>query len=605
MSTLPRRCLRGDTSPPLQAAAPVLRLPGALLFVVLFLLQFPGHQSLAPQTPTAVECTPSVPLASPSIAGPVDSMCASGGKICVLGGVAEYNGRPDIDPVSATAVAKDALSSMECYSTDWMTLPTAALKNQAEASVATFKEGICVASGATSLPFPWPMTPDMSSFTDQAFGTMGCLNHGGNTGWVAQAELLNAGPARVNAGMAQLDNELCIVGGWKPDSTGVADLPNPAGIVHSTVECFSVSSGIGNWQMKSASMTSQRFGHGVVNWGGRLCAVGGQSVVKHFSSILDTAECYSNTNNQWQVLPSQLSQPLVDLAVVAGIGGDNDLTGTMCAVGGAYSHAATGALTATDGFECFDGQSWVVLADMLTARVGLAAAVNGDKLFACGGHDPGSKVVYSTVEIYDPDTKVWSQVPGMNGPRTGLGAVLYHAPTISYESGAAGTLTKTRGGVYADDKLFTVPSYDTKIHRFPKSLTGTTVATTELVSSVDRGPNQCIDRYSGGVAVTDTASAEWVVMVPYSAHRISIMFAETHTIVKEIDVSDYSTVAAQRYMGGVLAEAYSATGTTTDRVVVFCPYKESHVGILTLSSTAAPANIWTFSTAKCRHAARR
>jgi hypothetical protein len=69
--------------------------------------------------------------------------------------------------------------------------------------------------------------------------------------------------------------------------------------------------------------------------------------------------------------------------------------------------------------------SWTTAAPMNTPRVGLAAAVSGGKIYAFGGY--GKPSGYSTrylvtVEVYDPVSTTWSNVPSMKQARYGLAA---------------------------------------------------------------------------------------------------------------------------------------------------------------------------------------
>jgi N-acetylneuraminic acid mutarotase len=74
--------------------------------------------------------------------------------------------------------------------------------------------------------------------------------------------------------------------------------------------------------------------------------------------------------------------------------------------------------------------TWVSLANMPTARRGLAAAVVGNALYAIGGSistTPCSGSPLATVERYDIDTNTWSTVAPLPSPRSDLAAVAHGA----------------------------------------------------------------------------------------------------------------------------------------------------------------------------------
>jgi non-specific serine/threonine protein kinase len=71
---------------------------------------------------------------------------------------------------------------------------------------------------------------------------------------------------------------------------------------------------------------------------------------------------------------------------------------------------------------------WERLRDMPTARGGLAAAFADGQLFAVGGERPTS--VLGTVEAYRISTNAWAKAPAMRTPRHGsalaaVGSALY------------------------------------------------------------------------------------------------------------------------------------------------------------------------------------
>ena len=59
---------------------------------------------------------------------------------------------------------------------------------------------------------------------------------------------------------------------------------------------------------------------------------------------------------------------------------------------------------------------------MPTVRSGIAAAVVNNQLWVFGGEDPGSFTINAEVEVYNPVTNTWRQLPDMPSPRHGIWA---------------------------------------------------------------------------------------------------------------------------------------------------------------------------------------
>ena len=59
---------------------------------------------------------------------------------------------------------------------------------------------------------------------------------------------------------------------------------------------------------------------------------------------------------------------------------------------------------------------------MLTARSGIAAAVVDNELWVFGGEDPANFTFNPEVEVYNPVTNTWRQLPDMPFPRHGIWA---------------------------------------------------------------------------------------------------------------------------------------------------------------------------------------
>jgi hypothetical protein len=99
--------------------------------------------------------------------------------------------------------------------------------------------------------------------------------------------------------------------------------------------------------------------------------------------------------------------------------------GKFYAIGG---RGPLGVLADNDRYDSAT-DTWVSLADMPTARAGLAVAVFGNAIYAIGGRDSGGGPCsqgaggeFATVERYDIDTDTWTTVAALPSPRSDLGA---------------------------------------------------------------------------------------------------------------------------------------------------------------------------------------
>src|SRR4029079_14566335 len=74
--------------------------------------------------------------------------------------------------------------------------------------------------------------------------------------------------------------------------------------------------------------------------------------------------------------------------------------------------------------EVFDGQSWTDAAAIPTAREHLAAASDGQFVYAVGGRSLSADQNSGALERYDPASDEWANLPAMPKPSGSLGAAI-------------------------------------------------------------------------------------------------------------------------------------------------------------------------------------
>ena len=158
------------------------------------------------------------------------------------------------------------------------------------------------------------------------------------------------------------------------------------------------------WE-KLPSMPVPRSGFGTAVLYGNLFVVGGWDGNAQLSSML----CYNILRREWSAT-RPMQSPRYSLACAA-------LRGLLYAVGGGTR--INGHIVATAQVERFDPirHCWEPLPPMRHARMSAACvAVNG-RLMVIGGQD-SDKVPLRVVEVYDPDTNMWSMGPELPEGRT-------------------------------------------------------------------------------------------------------------------------------------------------------------------------------------------
>ena len=155
-----------------------------------------------------------------------------------------------------------------------------------------------------------------------------------------------------------------------------------------------------------ASMTVPRSMACACSMNGRIFMVGGYDGV----SDLKSCEVFDPDTDMWtQIGNMQTRRCMAGVAVVDG----------LMYVAGGCDHAVS--LKSVEAYDPTSGE-WTVVADMAEARSGLGVAVIGRKLFVMGGHNGrGSGGYCTSVEQYDTETNVWSEVATMTAGRRRFG----------------------------------------------------------------------------------------------------------------------------------------------------------------------------------------
>lgn len=170
-----------------------------------------------------------------------------------------------------------------------------------------------------------------------------------------------------------------------------------------------------SWSAGADASTIRSEGVGVAH-GGLVYCIGGRR-----GAVLHTVEVYDPVTNTWSF---RAPMPTARAGLAAAVVG-----GRIYAIGGRNgSVPRSGTPLAVN--EVFDPttNSWSTAAPMPTARGDLAAAARGDKIYVVGGWNPsvctGSGGTCNTVKIYDVASDSWSTGASMPTARSSLAAAV-------------------------------------------------------------------------------------------------------------------------------------------------------------------------------------
>ena len=174
---------------------------------------------------------------------------------------------------------------------------------------------------------------------------------------------------------------------------------------------------------------------------GRIYAIGGTNGTNELG--LPTVEVYDPASNLWATRATIIARQ--ELAAARGP------DGLIYNFGGRSCIGEPWYVQAYD----FTSDTWNMRADMITPRVGLAAAVDSQgHIYALGGYNLGGAAILSTVESYDTVTNTWVARASMPTNREFLAAAAGNDGRIYAIGGITG------GGINPENLVATVEAYD-------------------------------------------------------------------------------------------------------------------------------------------------
>jgi hypothetical protein len=278
-----------------------------------------------------------------------------------------------------------------------------------------------------------------------AAGSAGSAGSGGSLSGMPTEETLAAlDTVRQEHGVAALDGEIYVVGGYIPQATDTVRAYNPTTMMwrdapdlpgalnhanvgsangklyvlgffdggdQTTANATSFAFDGSSWEeVEGLPAGTQRAAACVASLGDRIYLFGG----RHEARSVALAAVYDAVGDAWTELPDM---PVAREHCVAG------------AIGGKIYIAAGRAddITSVEASTLeFDPASpgYVQKRPIPTPRGGVAGAVLGGRLFVFGGegNDDDPSGVFSDIESYDPVTDEWEAHPPMQVPRHGMGA---------------------------------------------------------------------------------------------------------------------------------------------------------------------------------------
>ena len=156
-----------------------------------------------------------------------------------------------------------------------------------------------------------------------------------------------------------------------------------------------------------ANMNNSRVGHGMVEAGGCLYAIGGRDDT---GRILNSGEKYNPLGNTWISIPP-MSHARVGFGLVS-------IDDKIYAIGG--SNDMSDPITSMEEYDIYTNK-WRSLPDMNLKRAWSAHAVCNKRIYVIGGGVMGK--LYEAVECFDPKSECWMSIAPMKERRFDAQAV--------------------------------------------------------------------------------------------------------------------------------------------------------------------------------------
>lgn len=175
----------------------------------------------------------------------------------------------------------------------------------------------------------------------------------------------------------------------------------------------------GEWQILEP-MNVAAMEHSLVTLNdGRIMAVGGFNDSSSMHGT-DRAEIFDPDTNEWTLTGSTNVSRMFPVAITLS-------DGRILVTGSTISHSPVADDSPTS--EVFDSETgeWTITGAMSVRRYGHTLTLLPDgRVLAAGGEDPmgDDYILYSSTEIFDPETNTWSPGPELSQPRSSHSATL-------------------------------------------------------------------------------------------------------------------------------------------------------------------------------------
>jgi serine/threonine protein kinase len=202
--------------------------------------------------------------------------------------------------------------------------------------------------------------------------------------------------ARQNMGGTVLDGAIWVVGGLETESRASRKVEGYDPIIN-------------GWKA-APNLPGPMHHEMVVTYKDEIVVIGGWMPREGDPSAVTSDRVFALRGRRWVELPS-LNRPRA--------AGAATVVGDRIVIAGGQDRGRL-----VDTSEVFDGERWRIVASIPTPREHLAAASDGEFVYAVGGRNLSPDENSAALERYDPASDQWEQLPDMPTPRGGLGAAV-------------------------------------------------------------------------------------------------------------------------------------------------------------------------------------